>query len=166
MVIGYKYHKSPNLRGRVLGRMLAAFMLENSEVFTRFELIIPSPTYIGPDSAHSWDHTLFLVKEAARHLKGWPIMTDKVYIRKRCSTPSLARDARTWAERHAIATTFIRQSLLVPEMPDLHSAHVLVIDDLFTDGLTLDEIARALGDAGANRICGLSVARRIYRPRP
>lgn len=39
----------------------------------------------------------------------------------------------------------------------------LVYDDVFTDGLTLREIARKLRDAGATRVCGVTLCRQEYR---
>jgi predicted amidophosphoribosyltransferase len=41
---------------------------------------------------------------------------------------------------------------------------ILVYDDVFTTGLTLNEVARALRvEGGASAVCGVSLARAVYR---
>jgi predicted amidophosphoribosyltransferase len=42
---------------------------------------------------------------------------------------------------------------------------VLVFDDVFTDGFTLREVARALQAAGANSVCGVTLTRQPFRRR-
>ena len=43
------------------------------------------------------------------------------------------------------------------------TVNVLVYDDVFTDGLTLNEVARALRRVGANAVCGVTLCRQPYR---
>ena len=45
---------------------------------------------------------------------------------------------------------------------DVQGKHVLVYDDVFTDGLTLNEVARALRRAGADEVCGVTLCRQPY----
>ena len=165
-LLDYKYHEKPNGRARVLGRLLAQFLILDKETFRGFDFIIPSPTYLGPDSGgRAWDHIQFLVKQVAEHLPDWPIITDDRYIAKQHATPSMVKEGKTWAQRNKIATTQLRDALVVSQPWDLVVKSVLVIDDVFTDGQTLNEIARALRAAGALRVCGLTVARQVYRSR-
>ena len=48
------------------------------------------------------------------------------------------------------------------EHPALQGARVLLVDDVFTTGATLDECARALKKAGAGEICALTLARQAH----
>jgi predicted amidophosphoribosyltransferase len=43
---------------------------------------------------------------------------------------------------------------------------VLVIDDVFTEGSTLREVARALVTAGATEVAGLALTRQPWAARP
>ena len=67
----------------------------------------------------------------------------------------------THRERRDIAEGPLRQALLVTR--DVRGLNVLVYDDVFTDGLTLDEVARALRHAGANAVCGVTLCRQPFR---
>jgi predicted amidophosphoribosyltransferase len=43
-------------------------------------------------------------------------------------------------------------------------SRILVIDDVFTEGSTLREVARALVKAGADEVAGLTLARQPWQP--
>ena len=47
-------------------------------------------------------------------------------------------------------------------MQDVRGKHVLVYDDVFTDGLTLNEVAQPLWIAGAPEVCGVTLCRPAY----
>ena len=68
-----------------------------------------------------------------------------------------------WRRRHSIATTELRDALEL-RRPDLvRDRRVTVFDDVFTGGHTLNEIARQLRDAGADRVCGVVLAGQPFR---
>ena len=47
------------------------------------------------------------------------------------------------------------------------SRSILVYDDVFTDGTTLNEVARALrGQAAASEVCGVTLCRQPWRGGP
>jgi predicted amidophosphoribosyltransferase len=57
----------------------------------------------------------------------------------------------------------LRTALLVPRPNLVAKQRLLVFDDVFTDSSTLQEVAKALLDAGAQRIDGLVLARQPWR---
>jgi predicted amidophosphoribosyltransferase len=54
----------------------------------------------------------------------------------------------------------IRRALRIPNPSLTRGKRILVVDDVFTEGLNLNEVARALRkDGGAKEVCGLTLAR-------
>src|SRR5579859_3850898 len=51
----YKYHGALGW-GLIFGRILAGFLEQQSPTFEAFDLIVASPTYVGPDG-RDFDHT-------------------------------------------------------------------------------------------------------------
>ena len=69
----------------------------------------------------------------------------------------------TYRERRDIAEGPLRAALRVTR--DVRGMRVLVYDDVFTDGLTLNEVARTLRRAGATEVCGREGRVKRYRLR-
>ena len=73
---------------------------------------------------------------------------------------------KTWKQRHLIAETELRTALQVPNRDVLDGKRVLVYDDVYTEGLTLREVARALRAAGAREVSEIVLARQPYGGEP
>jgi predicted amidophosphoribosyltransferase len=82
-------------------------------------------------------------------------------IVKTKETPSLI--GMNLARRRATAETEIRESLEIGDTSLIAGRRFLVFDDVFTDGCTLREVARALIGAGAAHVGGLVLARQPWR---
>jgi predicted amidophosphoribosyltransferase len=67
------------------------------------------------------------------------------------------------SERRHVASTVLRESLTVPDPSLVSNKNILVFDDVFTDGCTLREVARALLNAGAATVAGIVLARQPWR---
>ena len=67
-----------------------------------------------------------------------------------------------YQDRRRIAEGPLRDALEITRPGDLQGKHILVYDDVFTDGLTLNEIARALRGAGAIDVCGITLCRQPF----
>jgi predicted amidophosphoribosyltransferase len=57
----------------------------------------------------------------------------------------------------------IPKALEVPDQARVDGRRVLVYDDVFTDGLNLNTVARKLREAGAAQVCGVTLARQPWR---
>ena len=70
-----------------------------------------------------------------------------------------------WSTRQSIAIEQLGPALQVPNHSVVSGQRILVIDDVFTTGHDMLEIARALRLAGAAAVDGLVLARAQWRQR-
>jgi len=125
-----------------------------------YDLITPSPTYIGPDAARAFDHTRRIVDAAQiEEPIAWPFAFD--VITKTAATAPMV--GHTWKERKAIAEGPLRAALRVPDRAAVASRRILIVDDVFTEGLTIREVARALIRAGAGEVSEIVLAREPWK---
>ncbi len=157
----YKYQDKTGWAS-IFGRVLVGYMDEAPDRVTGWNAIVPSPTYIGEGSRRSWDHiALILEKAKIEAADRWPQLADEPgLIVKTADTPSMM--GKTLTQRRQIAETDIRSSLHIPDPARVVGRSFLVFDDVFTDGSTLREIARALLAAGATEVGGLVLARQPW----
>lgn len=158
----YKYGEKPSAWMYIFGRILLGHLNARPELFEPFNIIIPSPTFVGRAPERTWDHTAAVIESAAEMPSPWPFYTETPpIIRKTCATPSMT--GMRYKQRRENAEGPLRGSLEVVRAPAIDGKSVLVYDDVFTDGLTLREIARALRLAGASLVCGVTLVRATYR---
>ena len=160
----YKYSGARGW-GLIFGRILAGFLEQQSHTFEAFDLIVASPTYVASDG-RDFDHTGLVLQRAAEELapgRLWPFDShDNPAIVKTGPTESLM--GKSYARRREIGETELRAALKVPDPDRTRAKRILVYDDVFTDGRTLDEVARALRGAGeARAVCGVTLCRQPWR---
>jgi len=143
----------------VRGRILVGYLNENADLFELFGMIIPSPTFVGP-GGRDFDHIRRIVEAAAieEPLK-WPFAFD--VIEKTQATERFP--GKSWRERRDIAEGPLRESLRVATPEAVRGKMVLVVDDVFTEGFTIREVARALRLAGARAVCEVVLAREPWK---
>ena len=148
----------------IFGRVIAGFLEEHSALLGQFGVITASPTYVGP-GGRTFDHTRRVLSEAAAEVSPgavWPFdITGEPVIVKTASTPPLVGNG--YRDRRQIAEGPLRDALQVTRAEEVRGRSVLVYDDVFTDGLTLNEVARALRLAGAGSVCGITLCRQPYQ---
>jgi predicted amidophosphoribosyltransferase len=146
----------------IFGRVVAGFLEEQAVLFREFDVITASPTYVGPDG-RGYDHTRMVLARAAAEVSPGSLrpfdITGEALVVKTVPTPRMV--GHTYRERRDIAEGPLRAALRVTR--DVRGKRVLVYDDVFTDGLTLNEVARALRRAGATEVCGVALCRQPYR---
>ncbi len=150
--------------GLIFGRILVGFLETHRDTFGSMDLLIPSPTYLGQGADRAWDHIGRIVEMAAQEQSppGWPFVVHPPVIIKTVETPSMAHLGR-YQERKANAEGALRDALQVSDPSRVRGKSIVVIDDVFTDGLTLREVARALRAAGAATVYGVALARQRYQ---
>jgi predicted amidophosphoribosyltransferase len=157
----YKYGGETGLAG-AFAHMFAAFLHRHATWFEEFNVITAVPAYRGRAARREWDPVGRVLDRLAGQADGWDVEAE--LVEKRTESPAMT--GRSWAERQAIARGPLRRSLAVPEPASVSGAAVLVLDDVFTEGSTLREVARALRGAGASDVAGLVLARPVWDPEP
>jgi len=145
----------------IFGRVVAGFLEEQGGLFREFDIITASPTYVGPDG-RSFDHTRMVLERAAAEVPPgtvWPFdITGEPLIVKTGPTPPMVGNG--YQDRRRIAEGPLRDALGVTR--DVRGQRALVYDDVFTEGLTLNEVGRVLRLAGATEVCGVTLCRQPY----
>ena len=155
----FKYEGKKGWR-TIFARVLVGFLDAQPDIFEDFDLIVASPTFIGD---RPYDHTREVILAADWEAEGaWPFDDgDPPAIVKSTATPSMA--GKTWQQRRQIAEGPLRGALCVPRPARTQGKSILVYDDVFTDGSTLDEVARCLrADGGAQWVCGVTLTRQPW----
>ena len=143
----------------IFARVLVGYLREHHRDLAPPDLLVGSPTHVGP-GGRAWDHVGLILDHASAELGSeWPLGR-RVIVKDR---PTLAlKFCGSWRERLTVASEEIRPSLRVPDPAAVTGRRVLVFDDVFTEGLTLHEVGRALRSAGAAEVRGIVLARQPF----
>ncbi len=169
VINAYKYSDaSSGDRGwaAIFGRILVGFLDANTPTFENADLIISSPTFIGPGSRRDWDHIreILVAADAEQVPPGrWPFdLAETPAVIKTADTPSMV-SMKSYQDRKSNAEGPVRKALVVPDPSRTIGRRIVVVDDVFTDGLTLREVARALiQDGQAREVQGVTLARQPF----
>lgn len=153
----------------IFARILLGFLEANRWIFGDVHMITASPAFVGEGAHRSWDHLRLVLEAADREqapASSWPFdLGAPPAIVKTGETPRMV--GMSYQERKANARGPLREALRVPDAARTWGRSIIVVDDVFTDGLTLNEVARALICQGnADRVVGLTLARQPFRSRP
>ena len=140
--------------GDTLGEILYDFMLsefEEDELAAMYDIVIPVPIYTDKLKKRGFNHAELIGRGFAKRTE-LPFDPGAL-IRTRATVPMKGLGPE---ERRAnISGAFeIRNSRL----PKIQGARILLIDDIFTTGSTIDEIAALLKCHGAERVDFLAFA--------
>lgn len=151
----YKYDQDREW-APILGRILVGFLEERRRQLTRYDLITPAALYVGPRARRLWDTLRLILDGAVAVGPGWPFVPDLITK----SGPTGQFLGRSVETRRAIAEHSLRDALAVPRPEIVAGRRVLVVDDVYSEGFSLREMARVLVGAGAAEVAGLVLARR------
>ncbi|MGY1638557.1 ComF family protein [Geodermatophilus sp. SYSU D00742] len=151
----YKYGEDRSW-AEVLGRILVGYLEDRRDEMERFDVITTGAIYVGPRAVRLWDYLRLLLEAAGRAGPEWPFAPGLI-----AKSGPTGRFLGIGVEaRREIAEGELRSALSVPEPDRVAGRRVLVVDDVYSEGFSLREMARALLQAGAAEVAGLVFARR------
>lgn len=154
-VLRYKY-KREMWWSSVFARTIARHLVEHEPWFEEFDLITCVPAYRGPGARRDWDPVGSILADLAALIgTGWEVRAGVVTK----TAETVPMQGLGSADRRSLAAGELRRCLVVDEPRLVEGSRVLVVDDVFTDGCTLSEMARVLRRAGALEVAGLVLAR-------
>ena len=153
-LLSYKREGDRRMADR-LGGLLARELADTAGWWEEWDLLVAVPAYRGFGARRSWDAVRGLLLAAAAQVgPGWEVLPGAVV--KLGETPPLA--GLDGPGRRRAAASRLRPALSVPDPSAVRGRRVVVVDDVFTEGSTLREVAMALRRAGASEVAGLVVA--------
>lgn len=151
----YKYDEDKRW-AQVLARQLVGFLDEHRTEFERYDAITTCALYVGPEANRLWDHLRLVLDAAHRLAPDWPFAPDLI-TKERPTGRFLGIGVE---ERRRIAEGELRVALDVPDPARVQGKRVVVLDDVYSEGFSMREMARVLRRAGAVEVAGLVLARR------
>ena len=151
----YKYDEEKEWAG-LLARLLVGHLEAHRDDLGGYDAITTCALYVGPQANRLWDHLRLVLDEAAALAPEWPFAPDLIVKRE----PTGRFLGIGVEERRQIAEGELRDALSVPQPERVAGKRVLVLDDVFSEGFSMREMARVLRLAGADEVAGLVFARR------
>jgi ComF family protein len=140
-------------RGKIgLARPLARLMMTALPREVDADVIMPVPLHPTRLRAREFNQSLLLADHLGRHM-GKPVSaTNLVRV--------LATDPQTTLSRRERLRN-LRNAFAVCRPDSVVGRRILLVDDVFTTGTTLNECAKVLLQAGAESVCALTLARTV-----
>lgn len=147
----FKYYGEKKL-AIPLGKLMVDYLLKNNEFENKFDLIIPVPLHNNDLKKRGFNQSVLLGK-AIEDYFSVPVR-EKVLVKKKL-TPFQVNLSKKERERNILSAFSVEK----PE--EIEGKNILILDDVFTTGSTVEECAKELMKARANNIIVLTLARTV-----
>jgi predicted amidophosphoribosyltransferase len=149
--------------GMVFARIVLGHLYAYPELIDGVDAIIAMPAYIPTQEPRKGnEHTGYVIERAIEEDdRELPFILDPPLIEKTKPTTKM-RETTSAAERKHVAGVLYHY-LTVPNPKAVNGKHIMVYDDVFTGGNTLNAVARRLKTAGAAEVRGLVLGRQKWR---
>lgn len=147
----FKYYGEKEL-AKPLGKLLIDYLTKNEEFRELIDLIIPVPLHKNDLRKRGFNQSVLLAKIIGNYFS-IPVK-EEVLIKKRL-TPSQVNLSKKERDKNIFKAFFINESKEVKEK------NILILDDIFTTGSTVEECAKELKKAGTKNIFVLTLARSV-----
>lgn len=135
-----------------MAKPLARLMISALPSEIDADVIIPVPLHPARLRAREFNQSLLLADQLGRHLAR-PVSVANL-------VRTIATDPQTTLSRRERLRN-LRNAFEIRKPQDLSGKRILLVDDVFTTGTTLNECAKTLRDAGTGPVFALTLARTI-----
>ena len=153
VILLLKFERIPPL-GAWFAERLAEMVGEEREVLAA-DVVVPVPLHRQREKERGYNQAALISKPLAKRLQLPHKAVLLMRTRPRPEKHILSLEERWESVRGAFATRPGSQ---------VDNQRVLLVDDVLTTGATLDACSRALREAGAKSVAGLTVARAVRNP--
>jgi len=147
----FKYYGEKKL-AKPLGKLMVDYLLKNNDFENEFELIIPVPLHKNDLKKRGFNQSVLLSKVIGDYFS-IPV-GESVLIKKKL-TPFQVNLSKKEREKN------ILRSFSVEKPEEIKGKNILILDDVFTTGATVEECAKELMKARAKNIFVLTLARTV-----
>ena len=135
-----------------MAKPLARLMISALPPGIDVDVIVPVPLHPTRLRAREFNQSLLLADQLSRHLSRPVSATNLVRI--------VATDPQTTLSRQERLRN-LRKAFEIRKPQDLAEKRILLVDDVYTTGATLNECAKTLRKAGAGPVFALTLARTV-----
>jgi ComF family protein len=149
----FKYGRNISI-GNALGSFMANFSFPDFD-FSEYSLLIPVPLHIKRLRERGFNQSILLAKKMGKKYK----IPVNFSLLKRCKF-TLTQTGLNRAEREKN----IKGAFAVADKKKVADENIILIDDVYTTGATINECAKVLLKAGAQKVAILTLSRVIQKP--
>ena len=146
-ICSFKY-RGKHTMAKPLARLMISALPPGIDV----DVIVPVPLHPTRLRAREFNQSLLLADQLSRHLSRPVSATNLVRI--------VATDPQTTLSRQERLRN-LRKAFEIRKPQDLAEKRILLVDDVYTTGATLNECAKTLRKAGAGPVFALTLARTV-----
>jgi ComF family protein len=147
----FKYYREKKL-AKPLGKLMVDYLLKNNEFENKLDLIIPVPLHKNDFKKRGFNQSVLLGKVVGDYFS-IPIR-ENILVKKKL-TPFQINLSKKEREKN------ILRAFSVEKPEEIKEKNILILDDVFTTGATVEECAKELTKAQAKNIFVLTLARTV-----
>jgi len=144
----FKYKRNMST-GEIMSSLMADFSFPDID-FTDYSLIIPVPLHIKRLRERGFNQSLILARAIGKKRN---IPVDFSLLKRRKFTTTQTGSNRNERKQN------IKDAFEVSDQNKIKGENIILIDDVYTTGATINECAKTLIKAGAEKISALTLAR-------
>lgn len=147
-IIKYKFNENSYLY-----KTFAKIIIKNEKIYRflkLYDIIIPVPMHKNKKAVRGYNQSELIAKEIARNME---LEFDKNILIKEKNTN--VQSTLTKIKR----AENVKNAFLVEDNTKIKGKKVILIDDIYTTGSTVNECSKVLKKAGAKEICVVTIAK-------
>ena len=148
LISAYKYEYAEDVKS-ALSRLVRVFLLEYKDHFLDFDMVIPVPLHKRRFAERGYNQAKIISGILADEL----CLGSENLLKRNRATKQQVKLSR--AER----LVNVKDAFEIRKEVDLSGKKILLVDDVYTTGSTMNECAKTLRGSGALNVVGFSLAR-------